>query len=107
MIAAIVFGIVGLGLLIMGLKIKKTKNIDLISSINEERKRKIRHIDKVSSDFGNGMIMLAVSCFVCGLLMYFAGRVGSFIGLILIIIAAVKWGNLNSSIDDKIKRKVY
>lgn len=107
MIGVIVFGIVGLGLLIMGLKIKNSKKIDLISSINEERRRKIKNVDKVANDFGNGMILLAISCFICGGLIYFAGRIGSFIGLVLIIIASVRWGNLNSSIDEKIKTKVY
>ena len=107
MVGAIIFWIIGIGLLVFGLRIKKYKKIDSISSINEERLRKIKNKDKVASDFGNGMILLAIACFACAGLIYFAGRVGSFIGLILIIIAATKWSSLNSSIDEKIKRKEY
>lgn len=107
MIGVIIFAIIGLGLLMFGLRIKVSKKIDSISFINEERLRKIKNRDKVASDFGNGMILLAIACFVCAGLIYFAGRVGSFIGLILIIIASTRWSSLNSSIDEKIKRKEY
>ena len=103
----IVFGIVGLILLLMGLRIKIKKKIDLVSSINEERLKKIRNIDKVANDFGNGMILLSIACFVTGGLTYFADRIGTFIGLVLIIISAARWNSLNSNIDEKIKRREY
>ena len=43
MIGVIIFAIIGLGLLIFGLRIKVSKKIDFISSINEERLRKIKN----------------------------------------------------------------
>lgn len=107
MFGAVVFALAGILLLFLGVKLKKDKNIDNLSPMTEERKKKIKHIDKVVSDFSSGYIMLAIACFITSVGTYFFARVGTIIGMIFIIIAAMKWSNINSSIDEKIRRREY
>lgn len=107
MLSVILSGIIGIVLLVVALLIKFGKKINIISAINDERREKIKKVDKVTSDFGNRMFLLSFAFLITAGASYILGRLGSIIGLIIIIIAAAYWNNLCMSIDEKIKRREY
>lgn len=107
MFAAIVFGIMGIGLLIMGFLIKFGKRISMIPAMTDDFQRRIKKVDKVANDFGNGMIILAIMVLIAAGGSYFFGKVGSIGGLVFIIIGASHWNRLSTSIESKIKKKEY
>ena len=103
----VIFGVLGIGLGIFGCVIKFGKKIALIPAITEERIKKIKKVDVVANEFGNRLIMMALACIVTMAASIAFGKIGSIIGLVLIIITAVSWNTLSTSVDEKIKVKKY
>ena len=99
--------IISLILFFLAYRVKIKKNLQSIPMMNEERLKKIKKVDKVCNDFGNRLILMAVSALLAAILTYFFGKMGKIVGIIIFILVVLSWSNLCGQIDENIKKHVY
>lgn len=99
--------IISLILFFLAYKVKVKKNLQSIPVMNDERIKKIRKVDKVCDDFGNRLILMAVSALLAAVLTYFFGNIGKIVGIIIFILVVLTWSSLCGEVDEKIKKHVY
>lgn len=97
----------GVIFLVLAFLVGVNKNISLISVMTEAKLKQIKKKDRVAIDFGVHYFFISLACFLTSGLTVLFGRMGMYIGLILVVVSAFAYSSLSSSVDDKIRRNKY
>lgn len=97
----------GVVFLILAFLVGINENISLIPAMTEGKVKQVKRKKKVAIDFGVHYLFIALACFATAALSIFVGKVGLYIGLGLVVIAAFAYSALSSSINDKLRRNIY
>lgn len=97
----------GVIFLVLAFLVGVNKNISLISVMTEAKLKQIKKKDRVAIDFGVHYFFISLACFLTSGLTALFGRMGMYIGLVLVVVSAFAYSSLSSSVDDKIRRNKY
>ncbi|WP_217078089.1 hypothetical protein [Clostridium baratii] len=97
----------GVIFLVLAFLVGVNKNISLISVMTEAKLKQIKKKDRVAIDFGAHYFFISLACFLTSGLTALFGRMGMYIGLVLVVVSAFAYSSLSSSVDDKIRRNKY
>lgn len=97
----------GVIFLVLAFLVGVNKNISLISVMTEAKLKQIKKKDRVAIDFGVHYLFISLAYFLTSGLTALFGRMGMYIGLVLVVVSAFAYSSLSSSVDDKIRRNKY
>ncbi|MCR6513893.1 MAG: hypothetical protein ACRDCB_14450 [Clostridium sp.] len=83
------------------------KKINIAPSITEVQIKKVRKKDIFARDVSVHLFFLGVACLMPYLLGLLLGKVGTYVGLAILILGALLWSSFTGSIDRKIKVGKY
>lgn len=83
------------------------KKINIAPSITEVQIKKVRKKDVFARDVSVHLFFLALACLMPYLLGLLLGKVGTYIGLGILIVTAFLWSSFTRTIDQKIKVGKY